>query len=196
MIRLVNGGWDKEFRDALRANTSELRIICPFIKEGVIDHLHLPGNVQVITRFNLADYAEGVSDLAALRNLLKAGARIRGVRNLHAKLYIFGTNRAIITSANLTETALSRNYEFGLVAEDETVIAQCGEYFNDLWNRAEEVFGMSRSMSGIRPSPAIAYWEMASVRPLILRIMVPTWASLLRRLTVGLGQSLMLRRHS
>ena len=138
MIRLVDGGWDKEISDALRANTNNLRIICPFIKEGVIDRLNLPVNVKVITRFNLADYAEGVSDVGALRKLLEAGARIRGVRNLHAKLYIFGTGRAIITSANLTEAALGRNYEFGAVAEDPTVIAKCVEYFNDLWSRAEE----------------------------------------------------------
>ena len=43
-----------------------------------------PGNVQVITRFNLADFAEGVSDIEALRLLLDAGADIRGIRSLHA----------------------------------------------------------------------------------------------------------------
>ena len=45
--------------------------------------------------------------------LLDAGASIRGIQNLHAKLYLFGTSRAIITSANLTEAALTRNQEFG-----------------------------------------------------------------------------------
>lgn len=63
---------------------------------------HHPGRVQAITRFNLADFAEGVSDVAALQELLKVGARVRGVRNLHAKLYVFGKSRAIITSFNLT----------------------------------------------------------------------------------------------
>ena len=38
----------------------------------------------MITRFNLADFAEGVSDIEALRLLLDAGANIRGIRNLHA----------------------------------------------------------------------------------------------------------------
>ena len=138
MIWLVDGGWQKEFEEALKAETSGLRIVCPFIKEGVIKLLrkHLSGSIQVITRFSLADFAEGVSDAAALRQLLDAGASIRGVRNLHAKLYLFGTSRAIITSANLTEAALRRNYEFGMVADDEAVIAECRRYFDDLWNRA------------------------------------------------------------
>ena len=30
------------------------------------------------------------------------GAQIRGVRHLHAKLYLLGASRAIVTSANLT----------------------------------------------------------------------------------------------
>ena len=137
-IRLVDAGWDRELTAAIRADPSEIRIVCPFIKKGALDRLlqHRPGNVQVITRFNLADFAEGVSDTAALRMLLDAGASIRGIRNLHAKLYVFGTSRAIITSANLTEAALTRNQEFGVVADDAAVIAACRDYFDGLWGRA------------------------------------------------------------
>ena len=40
-----------------------------------------PGKVRVITRFNLADFAEGVSDVAALRILLDAGARVKAYVN-------------------------------------------------------------------------------------------------------------------
>ena len=137
-IRLVDAGWDEELSEAIRADSSEVRIVCPFIKKGALEHLlsHRPGNVQVITRFNLADFAEGISDTAALRMLLDAGAGIRGIRNLHAKLYVFGTSRAIITSANLTRAALTRNQEFGMVADDEAVIGACRDYFDGLWRHA------------------------------------------------------------
>ena len=145
-IRLVDAGWDRELSAAIRADPSEIRIVCPFIKKGALDRLlqHRPGNVQVITRFNLADFAEGVSDTAALRLLLDAGASIRGIRNLHAKLYVVGTSRAIITSANLTEAALTRNQEFGVVADDAAVIAACRDYFDGLWGRASS--DLSRDM--------------------------------------------------
>ena len=136
-VRLVDWGWDAEFSEALRADGSELRIICPFIKVGALDRLlsHRPENINVITRFNLADFAEGVSDVAALRKLLDVDASVRGVRNLHAKLYLFGSSRAIITSANLTEAALNRNHEFGLVTDDAEIIETCRAYFEDLWQR-------------------------------------------------------------
>ena len=145
-IRLVDAGWDRELSAAIRADPSEVRIVCPFIKEGALDRLlsHRPRHVQVITRFNLADFAEGVSDTAALRLLLDAGAGIRGIRNLHAKLYVFGTSRVIITSANLTNAALTRNQEFGVVADDAAVIAACRDYFDGLWRRAS--LDLSRDM--------------------------------------------------
>ena len=139
-IRLIDREWDREFAEALSADAGELRIICPFIKTDALERLKVlsrrRGKVEVITRFKLADFAEGVSDLAALRKLFDADARVRGVRNLHAKLYLFGESRAIITSANLTEAALRRNHEFGMVAEDAAIIAKCRAYFDDLWQRA------------------------------------------------------------
>ena len=138
-IRLVDAGWGQELTEAIRADSSEVRIICPFIKEDALECLmsHRPddGDIQVITRFNLDDIAKGVSDIEALRMLLKADASVRGIRNLHAKLYLFGKNRAIITSANLTKAALTWNQEFGLVADNEAVIGACRKYFDELWQR-------------------------------------------------------------
>ena len=137
--RLVDKGWDTEFTKALNDDSSYLRIICPFIKASTIKRLlsQKPDRVRVITRANLADFAAGVSDVAALRQLLAANTMLRGVRNLHAKLYIFGRSRAIITSANLTEAALTRNHEFGLVTDDRATIKECRAYFDKLWTRAK-----------------------------------------------------------
>lgn len=134
-VRLVDSGWAGELTDALRMDASELRVISPFIKAGALRRLLClnPRKIRVITRFNLADFAQGVSDVEALRELLGAGARVRGIRKLHAKLYLFGASRAVITSANLTKAALDRNHEFGLVTEDATAIAACHAYFDNLW---------------------------------------------------------------
>ena len=139
-VRLVDRGWDKEFDSALHVNSSSLRIICPFIKLGALQNLldKNPRSIQVITRFNLADFAAGVSDVASLQALLNADARVRGMRNLHAKMYLFGDRRAIITSCNLTTAALTRNYELGLIAENKALIVKCQEYFDELWNGAGE----------------------------------------------------------
>ena len=136
--RVVDAGWASELKEALRLDAGDLLIISPFIKDGVVARLlRKPvGHARVITRFNLEDFAQGVSDTAALRRLLQTGAAVRGIRNLHAKLYVFGYSRAIITSANLTGAGMDRNLEFGVVSEEKSVVTACREYFETLWERA------------------------------------------------------------
>ncbi|MBX5221873.1 hypothetical protein HJC04_16350 [Rhizobium sp. NLR8a] len=136
--RLVDGGWAEELDMALRLEARNLSVISPFLKQKATGRVlsHTPQSVRVITRFNLRDFAEGVSDIAALRSLLVAGAKVRGVRNLHAKVYVFGSRRTIVTSANLTEAALTRNHEFGLVSDDAEIISASDRYFDALWARA------------------------------------------------------------
>jgi hypothetical protein len=157
-VRLIDRGWAKELADASRADAGDFRMICPFIKMGALNwSVGLrPETLRVITRFNLADFANGVSDIAALRKLLVRGAQIKGVKNLHAKLYVFGGSRAILTSANMTDAALNRNHEFGMVADEREVIRACQAYFDQLWPKA------GRSLTEIQ----LARWESIVTRHL------------------------------
>lgn len=137
-LRLVDARWGEELIRALQADASALRIICPFIKLGALKRLLAlrPRSVRVITRFNLKDFVAGVSDIVALQRLLSVGAQVRGVRHLHAKLYLFGGSRAVVTSANLTTAALDRNEEFGAVLDDSGSVVACAAYFERLWSQA------------------------------------------------------------
>lgn len=137
-LRLIDTDWSREIVAAATADPSRLRIVAPFIKRRALDRLLATGprSLQVLTRFSLEDFACGVSDLEALRRLLDAGAEVRGVRHLHAKLYLFGRSQTIITSANLTAAALDRNHEFGVASADPQVIQSCEDYFERLWRQA------------------------------------------------------------
>ena len=134
-FRIVDKGWASELANGVALDRTALRVVCPFIKWRTLEPLLSlqPACIQVITRYNLSDFAEGVSDIEALRLLLKAGASVRGIRHLHAKLYIFGSSRAIVTSANLTRSGLHRNHEFGAVTEDPAALGHCLAYFNEFW---------------------------------------------------------------
>ena len=90
--RVVDKSWGSEFEEALSFAAPELLIVSPFIKAGALDKLlkDAPEYIRVITRFNLEEFAQEVSDTRALRRLLRRGVRVRGIRNLHAKLYVFG----------------------------------------------------------------------------------------------------------
>jgi len=66
-FQLVEQGWESEIRKALSHDHSDLRIVCPFIQKGPVELLlerGTPRIIQVITRFNLDDFACGVSDTA------------------------------------------------------------------------------------------------------------------------------------
>ena len=133
---LVDTGWDAIFERALHQDHSSLAIVCPFIQTRPAQRLlqlGRPNPLRIITRFNLDDFSVGVSSIDALRTLLVNGAQIRGIKYLHAKLYIFGQTTAIMTSANLTAAALSRNHELGMVAEENEISARCNQYFERLW---------------------------------------------------------------
>ncbi len=138
-FRLIDKDWKSTIKNCLQRDPTQLRIICPFIKAKTIENiLELkPFSLQVITRFNLNDFAQGVNDLDALRLISKKGGFIRGINGLHAKLFIFGNTSAIITSANLTNAGLMSNQEFGVLTKDKTAIRTCHNYFEGLWDRAQ-----------------------------------------------------------
>ena len=138
-FRLIDSGWDKVLDEGVCASHASIRIVCPFIKRRAANRVLKYGKpklLEVITRFSLNDFAAGVSDTSALRLLLENGAEVKGVRNLHAKLYLLGESRAIVTSANLTEAALLTNHELGFVATDARIVEPCRRYFENLWSRA------------------------------------------------------------
>jgi len=178
-LRLVDKGWDSVLFDAIREDRSIVQLVCPFIKKRPVErllHNGKPGVLQVITRFHLGEFCDGVSDIAALRLLMQNGAMIRGVRNLHAKMYLFGERQSIVTSANLTEAALLRNHELGFVSEDAGIMSHCRQYFENLWSRAGQNLSAER----------LAEWERRVTKHLTSGAR-PTFASGLKDEGVEVG---------
>lgn len=72
-FKLIDRNWGAVLDQAVAADHSELRIICPFIKHGTAKRLlrAVPAhNIQVLTRFSLEDFNDRVSDLAPLKDRL------------------------------------------------------------------------------------------------------------------------------
>lgn len=133
--QIIDNKWINVFKGAIKKTSKEILLISPFIQEKLIkelfDKVKVP--IKLITRYNLNDFNEGVSSLNALRILLDKGAKIKGIRHLHSKLYVFDAVQAIIGSTNLTHAALYLNQEFGIVSTDVTIIKSSNEYFDKLW---------------------------------------------------------------
>lgn len=92
--------------DAFDKAKRQIKIISPFIQESMskylVDSTCRGISSQLITRFYREDFISSVSSLTALKNLQTAGVEIYALKDLHAKLYLFDDNTAIIGSANFT----------------------------------------------------------------------------------------------
>jgi len=119
--------------------SKSIKIICPFIKEEIAKKIvsKKGKDIMIITRYKLSDCYDGVSDLLSLRHFLRMDCQVKGVKDLHAKLYIFD-NRVIISSANLTENGIYKNHEISIMCDDDKIIQDCIKYFDNLWKDAGE----------------------------------------------------------
>lgn len=129
MIELYRSPWRSDFERALVQVRNELIIATPFIKkteaEYVCNHLRSPGiSVRVITDLRAESVLSGSLDMDALKTFrnLPTGSEIVTLPHLHAKVYVFDTSLAVVSSANLTSGGLDSNYEYGVGIRDPILV--------------------------------------------------------------------------
>lgn len=136
-MRLVDCHWKAELHACAQAADGPVTLVSPFVTEatthGVLNQIAGKHPVRLVTRFNLRDVASRVSDLGAMRRILDRGGGVRGIHGLHAKVYVFGASRAVVTSANLTGGGLGANQEFGCISGEPAFVARCTGYVEQLW---------------------------------------------------------------
>lgn len=106
---------------------ARMLIASPFINSGVLQIAELPpaGVSRIlITRTDLRDFATGASSLETLCALAKTGVQVNSLGGLHAKMYIFDDDCALVTSANATNSGMRRNLECGLATRDSRIVTQ------------------------------------------------------------------------
>lgn len=133
-MQLYLKNWYDRFLSEL-PKTNSLRIVSPFVKEQVLrkmGEIFDFNNLELITRFNLRDFASQVSSLEGLKYIVNEGSKVYGIKDLHSKVYLFDKRAAIVTSANLTNGGLINNYECGVYITDEDVIKELNSYIDTL----------------------------------------------------------------
>jgi HKD family nuclease len=150
MIEVINKNWLEYFLAELNGKKS-VYIISPFVTRNIVDHLlkKRSEKIKLITRYNLNDFRSKISSLSALKKLVEEGAEIKGIKNLHSKVYLFDNKSIIIGSANFTSGGFFNNYEYGIKTTDNDTIIQTVAYFESLWNIGNEILTL----------PKIEEWE-------------------------------------
>ena len=128
MVRLLSGPWRSDLAGIASAARESVLVVAPFIKEEESAWLcsQLRPGIEVITLANINTDAISASalDLAALRRLVEVSplARLVALSNLHAKVFVADETAAIVTSGNLTRSALDRNLEYGVLLREPDLV--------------------------------------------------------------------------
>jgi hypothetical protein len=105
----------------------------PYVKNAVVGSMMSVRNpgvaVELVTSFKLENYHRQASDLGALEAILAADGRVFNFQRLHAKLYIFDEETAVVTSGNLTSRGLGENFEYGVLVEERDAVREvCADF--------------------------------------------------------------------
>jgi hypothetical protein len=138
MLVFEVGKHRQRLRDLLATTRGVVRVASAYVTES--DLLTHAGKRQIrlLTALKTIDIVSGATSLDALEALIRRGIECRfmpDVPRLHAKVYIFGDVSALVTSANLTISALDRNIEVGTVVDGDEVQALT-TWFDEHWASA------------------------------------------------------------
>lgn len=122
MYELIRKPFYDKFMELCSNSTSSIKLCSPFVKtniiEEVIENTNKNINLSLITNINLNSLCKGGLDLDALELLANRKAPIINSQKLHAKIYIFDNKKCALTSANLTNSGLKTNVEYGILVDD------------------------------------------------------------------------------
>jgi hypothetical protein len=130
------------FLDLVRTSHEQL-LASPFVKANVakmiLDNKPTEAKISLLTSYKLNSFYRNSSDLTALKSFIKTRIPVRNYPKLHAKTYIFDSQRAIITSANLTLGGLQNNYECGVLIHDSNTVSRLKSDFLQIFEDEEKV---------------------------------------------------------
>jgi len=120
---------------------SSLVIASPYIKKSAVDWLIKAKptsltNVSVLTNLSMDSVLSKSLDTTALHLILDEfqTVSIVSLPYLHAKVFVADKTMALVTSANLTNGGLWKNYEYGIVIKGEyavkTILDDLSAYMN------------------------------------------------------------------
>ncbi len=128
MVQFLKRAWRNDLAAIATSASRTVLITTPYIKynEAVWFCKQIRPGVEVTTLSNINSEAISASalDVAALRHLSEApsSARLIALPSLHAKVFIADDKAAIVTSGNLTRSALDSNLEYGVLFHEPELI--------------------------------------------------------------------------
>jgi len=126
--------------EAIDASTDKDEILLTgYFDNALVDKIirALKRGVQV--RMIVPLYRSNEKDnINATRRVKRENASVRQHDTNHARLMVFGNKAALVSSADPKTDGLDQNYEAGIWTTNRTLVQQCRDFFDALWNESVE----------------------------------------------------------
>lgn len=148
MFSIIKTPSHNKFYGLIKEAKENIYLCAPFIKKSIVDKILENKSYEiemvVITSANISNFMCGSLDISAIKELIKKGVTVRNYQNLHAKIYIFDRKKVLVTSANLTNNALYKNFEYGVLIDDSLVADKIYDDYVEMVNSEDcGVFNVS-----------------------------------------------------
>lgn len=144
---VIAWGWADRLSELSASASRAVHICSPFVtRSGTAQVLDVTADgidLKLLASFNAACFRSGYSETGAFRDIIQRGGEVRNCQRLHAKVYLFDDDAAVVTSANLTGGGLRANRECGVLVQERQLVGEVAAYFSDLWR--DEDTGAIRS---------------------------------------------------
>ncbi len=169
-VEILTSPWAHRLAQLAGAACESVQVCSPFVNRGGVDVLLAATppttGIRLLSRFSAAHFAGGFSDTEAFRAVLARGGQVRNYQRLHAKVYLFDAQCAVVTSGNLTGGGLRANYEYGVLLRQPELVATVDRDLRRLWD--DEVTGvidvqvLSEIEELVCSAPRVRYVEAAA----------------------------------
>lgn len=179
-MRLLQSPWADHFKTLVAEAEASLLLCSPFIGAEPCSVICSRAarwgatfRLTILTDLSRDNMLSGATDVAAVLRVAEAfpAADIRFLPSLHAKVYVADSARAIVTSANMTANGLTRNFEYGVLLHEGTLVSQVQRDIGDYATLASAV-----SVQELR-----SFSEIVHELRVMLKEAERKWRSVLRR---------------
>jgi len=148
MLDMIRSPWGETFRSLVGRASSSLILCAPFVGFGPCEtirhraHSWCSGfRLLILTDLSRDNMLSGATDVVAIASVADAfpQTEIRFLPSLHAKVYVADTTEAIVTSANMTDSGLQRNLEYGVRFTEASLVRRIQADILDYANLASPI---------------------------------------------------------
>lgn len=128
MLELLKRNHYEKLMDLTSSSTQSIECVSPYVKtdatKSLLSYKKAATKLSLVTNPSLRNIMSQSLDTEALSTWLGENGRLFGYATLHAKIYLFDRKYGIVTSANLTNGGLHSNLEYGVLFNDQQLIAK------------------------------------------------------------------------